>query len=323
MFNVHNGKHRIALNPNILIRTFDNAREIKRILSNRIPLNSKNVKNNVAPFFIIGSGRSGNTLLRAMLMKCPKIAIPPESYVLAKIIRKFYRYSYLPWHDLSKMVISEFSMHPQFFTWQLDASSLYEAALKIRKDEQSLAVLIDTIYMCYAKKHQSTANRWGDKTPKNTIRLEYLNWIFPNAQYLHIIRDGRDVVASYLDSGIYNDAGIAASRWLLSVTKAQFFSENLKKENYCEIKYEDLVLSPKKTLGKICSFLKIEFVEEMLSFWETSQNLGDTIHFHHKNVKNPLNSKAIGRWQERLNTEQQKLIGLKLNDKLKDLNYEL
>ena len=74
----------------------------------RRPLRRPTTKISPPPFFIVGSGRSGNTLLRAVLTGHSKVAIPPESYVLAKTIRRFRSYSFLNWSLLVRMILSEF-----------------------------------------------------------------------------------------------------------------------------------------------------------------------------------------------------------------------
>ena len=64
------------------------------------------------PFFIIGSGRCGTTLLRAMLQTHPTVHIPPETYSLGQIIQEYPRYSRLPWDELLRLILTRFEYNP-------------------------------------------------------------------------------------------------------------------------------------------------------------------------------------------------------------------
>ncbi len=67
------------------------------------------------PFFIIGVGRSGNTLFRRILTAHSELHIPPETFVLGECIRKFKRYGrWLDWPDAVSLIMGLFAFHPEF-----------------------------------------------------------------------------------------------------------------------------------------------------------------------------------------------------------------
>jgi len=308
-------------------RTHNN---IENILSPLFELSEKinpfhknlHTKHDYDPFLIIGSGRSGNTLLRSMLATHSKIAIPPESYVLPKVIAKYYLLNFLPWKKLVKTVIVEFEKHKEFYTWDTDLSSIKEDLLSVPKKDRSLAKIVSAIYRQYIKKHFPSSKLWGDKTPLNTLYLSWINKLFPNAKYIHLIRDGRAVVNSYVKQGIYDNHGEACARWNTSIEKARKFKDKYGRDKVFEVRYEDLVVNPKKELEKICKFLDINFEQEMLEYYKISGKLGDTkLYSHHKNVGKPLDRKLAKKWKQELSKTQRNEIEKNIGKNLKLLGY--
>ncbi len=287
----------------------------------RFPLRGKQPELSCRPFFIIGSGRSGNTLLRAIINQHTDICIPPESYVLGRVIRNYQFFSFLPWPLLTRIVISEFESFHQFHTWEINLRDFYQVALNLPEEKRNLAKLLDLFYMYYAEIKCPGATRWGDKTPTNTFFVPLINKVFPEAKYIHIIRDGRDVVSSYLAAKLYSDTKEASSRWLRSVVAAQSFGAKIGTTRYLEVFYEDLVRQPVTVIQSVCDFLEIDFKPDMLRFWENAASLGDTKIDHHKNLFNPINQNSIGKWQQSLSHEDQLLVEKMLEDKLTELNY--
>jgi protein-tyrosine sulfotransferase len=273
------------------------------------------------PVFIIGSGRSGNTLMRALLVAQGDIAIPPESYVLGSAMREFYRYSYLPWQLLARLGLSRFESHPQFHTWEMNMLPVYQKALHLERGQQNFACLIDVLYTSYAQQHQPQARRWGDKTPMNTLYLQEIRQVFPKAQFIHMLRDGRDVVTSYLQSGLYEDLPSAVRRWLQAVESASKLAKIVDKKAYLLVRYEDLVNEPVRVVQETCTFLDIPYRAEILDFWKQADQLGDTYQDHHQKVHSPIQPDSIGNWRRKLNAPQQEQVQRLLKAKLAELGY--
>lgn len=290
-------------------------------LLKRHPLRSKTEPLSCTPFFVIGSGRSGNTLLRAILTSHPDLYIPPESYVLGRVIRTYRFFSFLPWPLLSRLVISEFESFRHFYTWEINLVDFYQEALSLPKNQRNLAHLLDKFYQYYGKQKFPAGKRWGDKTPLNTYHTHLIDPLFPQAQYIHIIRDGRDVVASYLKAGLYQNEQEACHRWLNSIKLAQDFGHKVGPARYLEIRYEDLVRQPEPTIQQICTFLTLPYQPHMLTFWQQAHTLGDTQLAHHHNIRNPINEKSIGKWQQTLSPTSQEYIKNQLHPLLIQLKY--
>lgn len=317
-------KKRILQNANSIpmsaFKTLNKLQQIKNLLERNHRLYNKS---DYSPFFIIGSGRSGNTLLRSILVTHPSLAIPPESYVLQSVYRKFHLYRNLAWEDLVKIVVAEFESHKQFYHWDINLIPIYQKVLTLPKEDRTLAKIVDSIYRHYAAEKFPGATLWGDKTPMNTLYLNWIDKMFPKSLYIHIIRDGRDVVSSYLKAGIYDNVKDASWRWMASVERAKRLGQALSNERYMELRYEDLVSSPEVEVKKVCNFLGIQFHDNMLKPQENASKLGDAAKLsHHSNLYQPINSSSIGKWKKNLDTNQKKIVQKKISRLLEGLGYE-
>lgn len=291
------------------------------IYINSIPLNKQE---KCTPFFIVGSGRSGNTLLRRIINSKNGIVIPPETYVLGKIIGQLHNaHKNMEWEEYVNLIVSTFEYHRRFYTFEID--SLSELALKLKDTEEekrSLAYIIDQFYIFYAHKLGRNMDRWGDKTPANSIHVYQIKKLFPKAQFIHIIRDGVDVVNSYVNAGIYDEHATAALRWKGSIEFLRKFGQK-NSDSYFEIKYEELVTNPEIATRNICGFLGITFDPQMLSSKDNSLGLGDVDHHHHHtNVRNDINMKSIGKGRKELSEKILNDIKKEINPLLIKLGYE-
>ncbi len=295
---------------------------IRNFFFNRHPNRKKTSNLSCIPFFIIGSGRSGNTLLRRILCQHGKIAIPPESYVLGSVIKKFQYINFLPWQEIVKIVLGEFQSHEEFYTWEISLDKVYKKLFNIEDDERCLAKIIDEIYRHYSKVKFPEAELWGDKTPINTLNLGWINKLYKDAKVINMVRDGRDVVSSYLKMGRYKTVEEACLRWDKSIEMVDKFGNYKPEEEYIDIKYENLVSSPQKEVKKICEFLSIEYEVEMIKSCQEVEKLGDvTDKDHHRNVLGKINTDSIGKWEKNLSEKQKEKTNKLLENNLKKLGY--
>ena len=290
-------------------------------------LQSKSGTLSCVPFFIISSGRSGSTLLRAIICQHTDVCIPPESHVIGKVAANFKKYyRYLPWEYVVRLVISEFQIqYPGFTFWKIHLCEFYHAALNIPPQERCLAKLIDDFYCYYRRKQKPDATRWGDKSLRNATQLPWISKLFPNAQYIHIIRDGRDVALSLVaaDAVGVNDLGVAAEHWKKSVQSARRFGQMLDKSRYLEIRYEKLAMNPEGEIRRVYEFLGYDYSSDALQFNKNIKQLGDTSRPLHSNLQKPVNTESIGRWRKQLNEQEKELLNRRLKALLVEINYSL
>ena len=117
-------------------------------------------------------------------------------------------------------------------------------------------------------------SRYGDKTPGYVARIPLLARLFPEARFVHVIRDGRDSSLSYLDRGYGpRDVAEAAIRWESRVRRGRADGRDLGPARYTELRYEDLVSDPAAALAPVCGFLGLPYAPEMLRYHERADQL--------------------------------------------------
>ena len=256
------------------------------------------------PLFIIGSGRSGNTLVRRVLMATGEIFIPPETFVLGDIIEGWARGSLLTWRERVWLFCAYFEKHRHFHTFGHDTLNAFASdAIGWPKSRRNLPTLIDGFYRYLDQSDTATnMSRWGDKTPYNTFHLDAIDAAFPNAQYLWLVRDGRDVALSYVEAGLFDDFPEAAVRWS-AANEACAQLARRKGRSVRRQPYEELVSSPETVFAEVCAWAGLPFRPQMLT--EPTKPLGDVEALaHHSNVTRPISPASIGRWRDRLGPEE-------------------
>jgi hypothetical protein len=177
------------------------------------------------PIFIVGCQRSGTTLLRLILDSHPHISCGPET----RFLRSFKAITRDEW----------------------DRMSLYGFPKQYWHDR--VASFFDSFQSEYA--HSRGKSRWADKTPLYAVELDYIFELFPDAQVIHVIRDGRDVVASHRDTFGYWSAVKATVKWKRYIDFARSVGKSCGEGQYCEVRYEDLVRNTEAVLRRLLAFL--------------------------------------------------------------------
>jgi len=306
--------------PLYIHKIYNRLKSLQNPFSARYPIINAPSNLSCTPFFIIGSGRSGNTLLRSILSGNSDISIPPESYRIPFAIKKFHIFNNRNWEDIVSQVLKEFEDCKEFYTWEINIKDVQKRLENIEDSKRTLSNIFDELFCTYAEKHSVGSKMWGDKTPMNTLYLDWIGTVFPHSKFIHIIRDGRDVASSYLKMERYDTILEAANRWINSIQLAQSFGSKIK-ENYMEIRYEDLVTAPKDVIKNTCVFLDINYDSKMLDHTKQVEKLGDTDKSHHSNLSKPISSESIGKWKNNLSESDQENITKLLHKHLHHLGY--
>jgi Sulfotransferase family len=215
-----------------------------------------------APVVILGVSRSGTTLLREMLDHSSVLAIPSESYFIPQL---WDRHGAHPDPDA---ILEDLGRVARVREWGVTPDDVRSRL----PDDPSFRDVILAVYRSYADRHGK--RRFGDKTPAYMQHLELVDNVFPDAQYVHIVRDGRDAALSFLDMRRrprFNWArprglGGFACQWDLEVRAAQVFGASSARGRYLELCYEDLVAEPEGRLREVCEFLGLSFEPTMLEY---------------------------------------------------------
>ena len=215
------------------------------------------------PIFLLGSARSGTTMFRLMLACHPRIGVPPEGGWVVRLGWAYDRHDQLD-ESLVRSFVADLFLLDTTSDWELDRQEL-EARL-VALAPLSYPALVDAVYRMYLERKFASKPRWGDKTTWYLDYLEQIDRYFPDARYVHLVRDGRAVVASFRKvSHLPSRVEDAAHRWMWSVRRIRDFGETVP-GRYLEIHYERLVADPATTLAEVCCFLDEEYAPEMLDF---------------------------------------------------------
>jgi hypothetical protein len=249
---------------------------------------------NNAPFFVLGAARSGTTLLRLMLNRHPRLAIPPESHFLLGVLAEIPAGRELAPREVRRAA-ELIAGHPRFRTWHVSADAL--GAELARLGPTRLAGLVDGVYRLEIAR--SGKPRWGDKTPAYSPIWERIAALFPEALFLHLIRDGRDVSSSLARVGWHGSSEYErALYWASRVALAQDCLRRLGPARCRLVRYEDLVRQPRSTLDGICRFLGEGFDPAMLRFHEDAlDQVSDFDGPVHSHLGRPPRESDAERWR--------------------------
>lgn len=202
---------------------------LMRVLPKRYQLNpSKPV---IQPFFILGSGRNGSTLLNMMLNQHSKLFLPPEQYFLGNSIIKYQIYNFILWRDLVKVIYGEMLNIGDSHKWNFSVNQVMMKAFHLEGDERNLQNLLDLLYRTYALETKNIGVRWGDSVPNNYPFTKEIFNCFPKGKYIFLIRDGRDVCAAYKKGGKeafgeLSEVENSSDYWLNSIKKYNWLKKN-------------------------------------------------------------------------------------------------
>ena len=251
--------------------------------------------------FIIGSGGCGAALLGSMLDRHPLLAVPPETRLPYKLFARMGSGK-----SAQKRFVGKMLENPRWNDFHLDADYFRNEIMTMSRF--SIPNGLRFFYVSYAYRFRKP--RWGEKTPLYCLTMDNIARVLPEARFIHLIRDGRDVAVSMRDTTLANTKDIAkfAEAWRDRIRKTRKLAESLP-DRYLEIRFEDLVSSPEEVLKRICEFVKLPYDEKMPAFrFDATDSSGV-----------PL----VGVWKSALSEREQKIVHEITGEILKELHYEI
>lgn len=229
----------------------------------------------VGPVFIIGMPRSGKKLLRDLLNENPRIGIPiHETGFMPYMVDRFGDPPEFDDEHKFHRFYEELSQDLFFQSFKREGRVLSEEDLEKAVDKTSWRSIFECILRFYAPDGRAEDFIWGDKSPHYLNFMPFLKGIFPEARFIHCIRDPRDCCLSFKKAwgkSIYR----AAESWRQRVEAALADSRQLGAD-YVEVFYESLLEDPRKVLVNLCEFLDCEFTPSMTRLTRAPESLGDT-----------------------------------------------
>lgn len=221
----------------------------------------KNKYDHIQTVFIGGCPRSGTTLLGAMLGAAPRCVATPESQFKQSIpsdLKVDWKLG-LGRDDFQRALKKDF----RFKLWSIHPP--YPGGtgeMNLREYREVILSLVDA----YALKEGMTDwDVWIDHTPENIFEPVKMMEIFPEAKFLHLVRDPRAVAASLLPLDWGPDTAEHAARFWAQKLAYGLALEQARPDRCMRVYFEDVVKTPGKALKAVCAFCGIAFNEAMLT----------------------------------------------------------
>lgn len=271
------------------------------------------------PFFIVSAPRSGSTLLRLILDAHPQLAVPPPGWLFDLVYPYLYSYGDLGRHQNLLALAEDILNTPTVGKWPVRPAA--EELVK-SSATPTFAGLYDALHRAYAKAEGKP--RWGEKTPRNGFWMDQIHALFPAAQFVHIVRDGRDQAIDISDSVLWpNSVYSGASLWQRYVEAIRGYAAEIPAGAFMELRYEDLCATPETAIRRVCDFLGIEFSPAMLAPHETPSARAWSTHPLHAKTAQPISTKYCGMYKTRLPVADVAALEALIGDTLQSFGYPL
>jgi hypothetical protein len=217
------------------------------------------MKSASGPVFVVGVNGSGTTMLADSLGHHPDLYMfPRETRVLPSLLHKYGATENLK-PENRRALVQELSGGKAFWRENGDKPVMLE------DQEYALAATageaMGAVYQHMARRLGK--QRWGDKTPMYVQHLSLMARAFPDARFLHVLRDGRDCAQSFHRRWSLSPLR-SVWRWKKSVAFGREQGLQLGRGRYMEIKYEDLTSEPERWMREVCNFLEMPFSPAVL-----------------------------------------------------------
>jgi len=270
------------------------------------------------PIFVVGTGRSGTTLVRSILSAHPRIAIAPEAQFFFRWYPQFRR---VDLNDPAKFDAfwREFIADRRFPYLQVGPDALrsrIEAA-----DSVDMKTVFTSVIRQFADDRGKP--RWGEKMPGNYKFLDVLFDWFPGARVLFTLRDPRAVVASMLRvEWALPEPRLQARKWVGCIDILGRWASDPRVR---VVRYESLVTDPEPEVRGWCEFLGEAFTPEMLGRRDSSIPLDRRTGWareHLTKAMKPVDPSTLEKWKRNLTPLELNIVEHIAGDAMERHGYE-
>lgn len=257
----------------------------------------KNYTSDKKLLFIVSRGRSGTTLLSRILNMHSKIVVAPESMFIMSLYGKYGSIKH--WHEKTvRSFYKDLWLDDRLVSWSLDRQLLLDNLLAAyRQGTNKYADFCGIVYQTHAiSQNKPNAPVLCDKNPHYSLLVKQLNILYPNAKFLHVMRDYRANILSYqrvkFDA---NDTSVLAYRWNLYNQEILNYRK-LHENQFLQVRFEDLLTDFENRTTNICQFVGLDYEPEMAEFHKQPQSSV----FWHVNINKTIQLDRIDEWRKTL-----------------------
>ncbi|HEV2117147.1 MAG TPA: sulfotransferase [Terriglobales bacterium] len=274
-----------------------------------------------APVFVVGSPRSGTTLLYHMILSAGNFALYRSETHIFNVFAPHY--GNLAVRGNRQKMVDEWLQSKYFKLAGLDAE---ETRAHLMRDCGNPGDFLCIVMESIARSQK--VERWAENTPEHVLYLREIKRTIPEALFIHIIRDGRDVALS-LDKKRWvqsfpwdrKQGPLVCGLYWEWMVRAGRKAGPLLGPDYMEVRYEDLVQEPRQTLARIGQFIEHDLdYDHILQVGIGSVSEPETS-FPGNHAESPFN--PVGRWKNSLPPKQLARLERLLAPCLTELGYPL
>lgn len=256
------------------------------------------------PLFVGACPRSGTTLLRSLIDNHPDLAMPAETNFVLPLWLDRKAYGDLR-DPQNRRRMAEWVMDtPKRGGKRIRGGtfSREEAIERIVAAPPTLGSVFAAFFEMYAD--AKGKRRWGDKRPAYAAYISAIFRLFPDAQFVNVVRDPRAAVPSQIAVGLHKAKNermamaAAIATWEIAIQRSDaFIARRLRPDQLLDVRYEDLVRDPRTTLERVCAFADLragDAIDEMINrprHFKFKQG-------YHERVSQPISTDGIAKWRE-------------------------
>jgi len=268
------------------------------------------------PIFVFGCGRSGTSLLSRILNQHPDIGVPFESHIFNAFVPLLRHYGDLGNPANRERLVHDILSVYYFRHWQPPPD---KKAVLAEVQGSRIVDIFDAIHRTWAR--SVGKRRWGEKSPNHVEYWDQLHEAYPNAQVVHIVRDGRDVAVSLVRARFGPKTVFrAAEYWRDYLRHVERLKKATDPADIFEVKYEDLVLDPETQVRALCRFLDESYTETLLRYYE-SDGRYPTDKRNEQNLQKPIMRGNTGKWKTALSSHEVAVFEAVAGDLLDGYGY--
>lgn len=273
-----------------------------------------------APIFVVGTPRSGTTLLASMLGAHPRIDCGPETLFFPRLEAADAATLLDPatWPDAATDFVM--SLHLQ----DASVAELYgrdRAAVRacLADREPSVAAMLESLTAARARANGKP--RWAEKTPRHLLSLPAIRAAWPDAQIVRVVRDPRDVALSasrvpFADQSVVVNLCLCARQDRIA---REFFATD---RNSHVLRFEDLVAEPQAVLERLSSFLGEAYDPVMVARPDAANGLAANHEWWKQKAAEPLDPSRAGAWGAEMSESHRRVASLVCREQLEIFGYE-
>lgn len=271
---------------------------------------------------MIGTQRSGSNLMRLMLNQIQTVVAPHPPHILQRVMPLLPTYGDLSDPAAFKLLVDDVCQLVELNPVPWEGVVLDREDIAARCTQNSLVAVFSAIYDVLADTRG--AETWCCKSLANVHYVPEIDAYLPDAKYLYLYRDGRDVAVSFKKAVVGQKTFYhIAQDWAKAQRAALKMRDKFDASQFFSVSYEMLTGNTEQTLQGLCQFLNVEYHPSMMDFHDSTEAKSTASSSSlWSNVTKPIMNTNTKKFLTQASEEEVKVFELVAGDVLDALGYE-